>query len=92
MSRQVERSLLPPLPTLGEDGLEVAFEEGAGVLEVLFGVGNSYRKPRKRFVQDADNALLFGEWGKRDFKLSQRFASKVLNTRTVEMLLQRAIF
>ncbi len=34
-----QRLLHPPLAALGEDGLEVAFEEGAGVLEVLFGVG-----------------------------------------------------
>ena len=53
--------LHPPLPALGEDGLEVAFEEGAGVLEVLFGVGFGGGETRKRFVQDADDPLLLGE-------------------------------
>src|SRR2546430_8189084 len=43
----------PPIPALGEDGLELAFEEGAGVLEVLFGVGFGGGDARKRFVEDA---------------------------------------
>src|ERR1019366_2339834 len=33
-----EPLLHPPWAALGEDGLEVTLEEGAGVLEVLFGV------------------------------------------------------
>ena len=53
---------LPDLsPALGEDGLEVAFKEGAGVLEVLFGVGFGGGDAVKRFVEDADDPLLFGE-------------------------------
>ena len=56
-----ERLLHPPLAALGEDGLEVAFEEGAGVLEVLFGVGFGGGDALKRFVEDADDPLLFGE-------------------------------
>ena len=55
------RLLYPPLAALGEDGLEVAFEEGAGVLEVLFGVGFGGGDALKRFVEDADDPLLFGE-------------------------------
>ena len=55
--------LHPPLSALGEDGLEVAFEEGAGVLEVLFGVGFGGGETRKRFVQDADDPLLLGRVG-----------------------------
>ena len=51
----------PPRAALGEDGLEVAFEKGAGVLEVLFGVGFGGGDPRKRFVEEADDPLLFGE-------------------------------
>ena len=58
-----ERLLHPPLAALGEDGLEVAFEEGAGVLEVLFGVGFGGGDALKRFVEDADDPLLFGERG-----------------------------
>ena len=67
-----KRLLHPPLAALGEDGLEVAFEEGAGVLEVLFGVGFGGGDAVKRFVEDADDPLLFGERGKRNrncFKL-----------------------
>jgi hypothetical protein len=45
--------------------LEVAFEEGAGVLEVLFGVGFGGGEALKRFVEDADDAVLLGERGKR---------------------------
>ena len=59
----VKRLLHPPLAALGEDGLEVAFEEGAGVLEVLFGVGFGGGDALKRFVEDADDPLLFGERG-----------------------------
>ena len=58
-----ERLLHPPLASLGEDGLEVAFEEGAGVLEVLFGVGFGGGEALKRFVQQADDPLLFGQRG-----------------------------
>src|ERR1035437_1009587 len=50
-------------PCIREDGLEVAFEEGAGVLEVLLGVGFGGGDALKRFVEDADDPLLFGERG-----------------------------
>ena len=64
------KSLLhPPLAALGEDGLEVAFEEGAGVLEVLFGVGFGGGDALKRFVEDADDPLLFGERRERDLRM-----------------------
>ena len=66
MCTVLERLLHPPLAALGEDGLEVAFEEGAGVLEVLFGVGFGGGDARKRFVEDADDPLLFGERGERE--------------------------
>ena len=49
------------MASLGKDGLEVAFEEGAGVLEVLFGVGFGGGDALKRFVKDADDPLLLGE-------------------------------
>ena len=45
----------------------MAFEEGAGVLEVLFGVGFGGGDALKRFVEDADDPLLFGE--RRDWEL-----------------------
>ena len=54
-------ALYPPLTALGEDGLQVAFKERAGVLEVLFGVGFGGGDALKRFVEDADDPLLFGE-------------------------------
>ena len=53
----------PPLAALGEDGLKVAFNERAGVLEVLFGVGLGGGEAGKRLVQYADDPLLFGERG-----------------------------
>ena len=46
---------------LCEDGLEVAFEEGTGVLVVLFGVGLGGGDARKGVVEDADDPLLFRE-------------------------------
>ena len=46
--------------------MEVAFEEGAGVLEVLFGVGFGSGEARKRFVQQPDDPLLFRERGDGD--------------------------
>lgn len=39
----------------------MAFEEGAGVAEVLFGVGRGAGDAFKRLVEDADDAMLFGE-------------------------------
>jgi hypothetical protein len=41
----------------------VAFEKGAGVFEVLFGVGAGLGDALKCFVQDADDPPLFGERG-----------------------------
>lgn len=67
----LERLLHPPRAALGEDGLEVAFEEGAGVLEVLFGVGFGGGEALKRFVQQADDPLLFGQRGGRNGNQSQ---------------------
>ena len=60
-SKSVQCLLHPPLAALGEDGLQVAFKQGAGVLEVLFGVGFGGGDAVKRFVEDADDPLLFGE-------------------------------
>jgi len=51
----------PSFAALGEDGLKVAFEEGAGVLEVLFGVGFGGGDALRRFVEDADDPPLPGE-------------------------------
>ena len=64
LADDAQRLLHPPRAALGEDGLEVAFEEGAGVLEVLFGVGFGGGDALKRFVEDADDPLLFGKRGK----------------------------
>ena len=43
--------LHPLFAALGEDGLEVAFKQRTGVLEVLFGVGLGGGESGKRFVQ-----------------------------------------
>lgn len=69
----------------------MAFEEGAGVLQVLFGLGFGGGEARKRFVEHADDTLLFGEWGEWDFEPGQRFTGEVLDTCTIEMILQSAI-
>ncbi len=53
--------LHPALSAMVENGLEVAFEEGAGVLEVLFGVGFGGSDALKRLVQDANDPPLFGK-------------------------------
>src|SRR5262245_34533855 len=52
---------IPPLTTFREDGLQVAFKQRTGVLEVPFGVGFGGGDAVKRFVEDADDPLLFGE-------------------------------
>ena len=41
--------------------VEKAFKYGAGVLEIFFSVGLGGGDARKRFVQQPDNPLLFGE-------------------------------
>jgi hypothetical protein len=67
--------LNPPGSATGEDGLEVAFEEGAGVLEVPFGVALGGGDALKRFVEDADDSPLFGQRRKGNgnlFELSTR--------------------
>ena len=73
-------SVHPPLTTLGEDGLQVAVEQGAGVLEILFGVGFGGGEARKRFVEYADYPLLFterrdGYWNSFEFAARQFFES-----------------
>lgn len=42
--------------------MQVAFKQGAGVAEILFGVGRGGSKSVKRFVENADDSLLFDEW------------------------------
>ena len=41
--------------------IQRAFEEGAGVLEVLVGAGFGGGDTLKRFVEDADDPMLFWE-------------------------------
>ena len=60
--------LHPSLTALGEDGLQMAFKQSTGVLEVLFGVGFGDGDAVKRFVEDANDALLFGERWMADMK------------------------
>jgi len=58
--------------------LEVAFEEGSGVLEVGFGVGFGGGEARKCFVQDGDDAPLLGEGGKWNQELLEFIELKLL--------------
>ena len=55
--------LHPPLTPLRENGLQVAIKQGAGVLEVLFGVGFGRGDAVEGFVEDGDDAVLFGKRG-----------------------------
>lgn len=41
----------------------MAFEEGVGVVEVLFDLGLGGDEARKRFVKQTNNPLLLGERG-----------------------------
>jgi hypothetical protein len=49
--------------------LKVILKSCTGVLEVPFGVGFGGGEARKRFVEQGDNSLLFGEWGYWKFDL-----------------------
>ena len=46
--------------------LEMAFEQSASILEILFGVGFGGGEGLEGFVEQGDDALLFGEWGDGD--------------------------
>lgn len=56
-----ELSLHPPLTPRRENRLQVAFKQGASVLEVLFGVGSGGGDAVEGFVEDGDDALLLGK-------------------------------
>lgn len=61
-SRHIPQPFLhPPLATLRENFIQVAFKEFAGVLEVLFGVGFGLGNGVKGFVEYAHDPPLFGE-------------------------------
>lgn len=60
----------------------MAFEEGAGVVEVLFGIGSG--ETLKRFVEDADDPLLFGERRENDGKFSDVALIKMRRCRNIE--------
>ena len=53
----------PPIAASVEDSSEIPSEDVVGVLEILFGVGFGGGYALKRFVEDADDPLLFGERG-----------------------------
>jgi hypothetical protein len=72
---------------LGEHGLEVAFEESAGVLEVLFGSSFGGRNALKDFIEDADDPLLFGERRQRNLEIPDLSQRKILLGNTTFELL-----
>ncbi len=76
---------------MGEDGVEVAFKQSTGVLEVLFGVGFGGGDAGKRFVQDAHDPPLFGKGSEWNGELRKSFSREVLNASTREMTFQRAV-
>lgn len=49
----------------------MAFEQGAGVVEVLFGIGYGGGDALKGFVEDADDPVLFGERRDGQLKVGQ---------------------
>ena len=63
------RSLHPSISALGEDIVEVAFEERAGIFQVRFGFDRGEGDVFKRFVENTHNPLLFGEGRQRNFHL-----------------------
>src|SRR5450631_873832 len=63
-----ERHQLTRLQCARKDGLQMACEDGAGVLEVLFGVGFGGGDALKRLVEDADDPPLLGDRRQRDWK------------------------
>ncbi len=67
-------SIAPSKLAPSEDCIEVTFEQGAGVLQVLFAVGFGGGNALKRFVEDAYNPLLLcsGIWN-----LNQLIMNKV---------------
>jgi hypothetical protein len=73
--------LLPRHTRLGEDRLKVTFEEGVGVLEVLFDVGPRGGDAVKRLVEDADDPPLLGKRGYRNGEIPERRITQVLHRR-----------
>ena len=74
-----KRLLHPPFTLLGEDGIQIAFEQLAGVGEVLLGIGDRSSDPLKRFIENGDNALLFGKRRKRDIEIVLRACFEMLD-------------
>jgi hypothetical protein len=66
--------------------VEVAFEEGAGVLAVWFGMGFGGGDAGERFVQNLHDPALVRERRQRKLETTKRFAGEMLNPRTVEVL------
>jgi hypothetical protein len=61
--------------------LEVVFEEGAGVLEVLFGVGFGGGDALERVVEDADDLPLLWEGRPRELKILDLPATDMRNAK-----------
>ncbi len=58
-------------PPLRKNELQMAFKQGPRILQILFGVGFGGGDALKRFVKDADDAVLFGKRGDRNLGISQ---------------------
>ena len=58
----------------------MAFKQGAGVLEVLFGVGFGGGDAVEGFVEDGDDAVLFGERGITESAVKLLQSSSVFNS------------
>jgi len=74
---------------LGKDGLEVACEKGAGVLEVFLGIGFGGGDAVKGFVEDADDPLLFGKGWQRNLQRHNKREFYAFDCRTGTLFLDQ---
>lgn len=51
----------PPLALLGKNSIQIALKQLTGVGKVLFGISNGLPNPFKRFIENGNNAFLFGK-------------------------------
>jgi hypothetical protein len=59
----IQAHFSPAIPPPAEGNCKMTFKDRAGVPEAPLGVGFGGGEARKRFVEQGDDSLLFGEWG-----------------------------
>lgn len=63
-----ESLFFPVVPALSQDRFKMTLKNRTGTLEIPLGVGFGGGEARKRFVEQGDDSLLFGEWGEGEFE------------------------